>query len=106
MNGAVSADKAWTNINIQDILPTWQWWVESTGEKKLNVDFDYGSKLVNHDVNNNPITMPYTQVGAYEGGSSLVVYGDITGSISLHLYKTDLAGQRKLRGFHYFQEDL
>ena len=91
VDGAVSADKAWTNINIQDILPTWQWWVESTGEKKLNVDFDYGSKLVNHDVNDNPITMPYTQVGAYEGGSSLVVYGDITGSNSLHLYKTDLA---------------
>ena len=91
VDGAVSADKAWTNINIQDILPTWQWWVESTDDKKLEVDFDYGSKLVNHDVNDKPITMPYTQVGAYEGGSSLVVYGDITGSNSLHLYKTDLA---------------
>mgnify|MGYP001851646917 CR=1 FL=1 len=91
VDGKVSADKAWTNINIQDILPTWQWWMESTDDKKLEVDFDYGSALTNNDKYGNPMTMPYTQVGAYTGGSSLVVYGDITGSNSLHLYKTDLA---------------
>ena len=33
VDGDVSADKAWTNINIQDILPTWQWWIESEGQK-------------------------------------------------------------------------
>ena len=91
VDGKVSADKAWTNINIQDILPTWQWWMDSTDDKKLEVDFDYGSALTNNDKYGNPMTMPYTQVGAYTGGSSLVVYGDITGSNSLHLYKTDLA---------------
>lgn len=91
VDGEVSADKAWTNINIQDILPSWQWWMESTDDKKLEVDFDYGSALTNNDKYGNPMEMPYTQVGAYEGGSSLVVYGDITGSNSLHLYKTDLA---------------
>ena len=91
VDGKVSADKAWTNINIQDILPTWQWWMESTDDKKLEVDFDYGSALTNNDKYGKPMTMPYTQVGAYTGGSSLVVYGDITGSNSLHLYKTDLA---------------
>ncbi len=91
VDGKVSADKAWTNINIQDILPSWQWWVDSTDDNKLEVDFDYGSALTNNDKYGNPMTMPYTQVGAYTGGSSLVVYGDITGSNSLHLYKTDLA---------------
>ena len=90
VEGKVSADKAWTNINIQDILPTWQWWVESTNINKLSVDFDYGDKLVNHNTANQPITLPYTQVGAYNGGSSLVVYGNINASNSLHLYKTDL----------------
>ena len=90
VDGDVSADKAWTNINIQDILPTWQWWIESEGQKKLEADFDYGDALTNYDKDKQPMTMPYTQVGAYEGGSSLVVYGSIDKANSLHLYKTDL----------------
>ena len=36
------------------------------------------------------MTLPYTQVGAYEGGSSLVVYGDVDAKNKLHLFKTDL----------------
>ena len=31
-NGEVSSDEEWSNINIQDILPTWQWWIDSEGE--------------------------------------------------------------------------
>ena len=89
-NGEVSADKEWTNINIQDILPSWQWWVESSDDTKLSADFDYGAKLVNNDKNGTPMESAYTQVGAYDGGSSLVVYGNLTGTDSLHLYKTDL----------------
>lgn len=27
VNGEVSSNSEWSNINIQDILPTWQWWV-------------------------------------------------------------------------------
>ena len=34
-NGTVSKDEEWTNINIQDILPTWQWWITSTDDTKL-----------------------------------------------------------------------
>ncbi len=89
-NGEVSADKEWTNINIQDILPSWQWWMDSSDDTKLSADFDYGAKLVNKDKNGNPMESAYTQVGAYDGGSSLVVYGNLTGTDSLHLYKTDL----------------
>ncbi|MBM6920958.1 FIVAR domain-containing protein [Phocea massiliensis] len=89
-NGEVSADKEWTNINIQDILPSWQWWMDSSDDTKLSADFDYGAKLVNNDKNGTPMESAYTQVGAYDGGSSLVVYGNLTGTDSLHLYKTDL----------------
>ena len=36
------------------------------------------------------MTLPYTQIGAYEGGSSLAVYGDVDAKNTLHLFKTDL----------------
>ena len=32
VDGAVSADEEWTNMNLQDILPTWQWWIDTTGQ--------------------------------------------------------------------------
>lgn len=89
-NGAVSKDEEWTNINIQDILPTWQWWITSTDDTKLTADFDYGTKYVCNDASGNAKTLPYTQVGAYDGGSSLVLYGELSGSDTMHLYKTDL----------------
>lgn len=89
VDGAVSRDEEWSNINIQDILPSWQWWMESEGQK-LGVDFDYGVKEERADLNSQRISTPYTQVGAYNGGSSLVVYGDIDAENFLHLYKTDL----------------
>ena len=90
VNGEVSSDEEWSNINIQDILPTWQWWIDSEGDSKLSADFDYGSKEVRKDVSGKDMTLPYTQVGAYEGGSSLVVYGDVDAKNKLHLFKTDL----------------
>lgn len=89
-NGQVSKDEEWTNINIQDILPTWQWWMESTDETKLTPAFDYGEKYTENDASGNAKTLPYTQVGAYDGGSSLVLYGNLTGADTMHLYKTDL----------------
>lgn len=52
-NGAVSKDEEWTNINIQDILPTWQWWITSTDDTKLTADFDYGTKYVCNDASGN-----------------------------------------------------
>ncbi len=61
-----------------------------TDGTRLGVDFDYGVKDARADVNSKPIDMPYTQVGAFDGGSSLVVYGDIDAKNTLHLYKTDL----------------
>ncbi|MCI9274052.1 MAG: hypothetical protein HFE39_08905 [Clostridiales bacterium] len=89
-NGSVGNDDQWANINIQDILPTWQWWMETEGTK-LKVDFDYGPKEIRFDKNGNQMTLPYTQIGAYKGGSSLAVYGKMDAENFLRLYKTDLS---------------
>ncbi|MCI6728895.1 MAG: discoidin domain-containing protein, partial [Clostridiales bacterium] len=93
VNGEVSKDEEWTNINIQEMMPTWQWWFESTDETKLTADFDYGTALVNLNVDGSEKEMEYTQTGAYNGGSSLVVYGNLSGTDTMHLYKTDLEVQ-------------
>lgn len=91
IDGEVSSDEEWSNINIQDILPTWQWWIDAgEGSEKLSADFDYGPKEVRKDKDGADMTLPYTQVGAYEGGNSLVVYGDIDSRNEMHLFKTDL----------------
>ena len=90
VDGAVSKDEEWTNINIQEQMPTWQWWFESTDSTKLHADFDYGSKLVNKTVTGAVKTMDYDQIGAWNGGSSLAVYGKLSGTDTMHLYKTDL----------------
>ncbi len=88
-NGSVSRDEKWTNMVLQSLLPSWQWWIDAEGNR-LNVDFDYGSKEVRKDINNQIFPLPYAQQGAYDGGNSLVLYGDLDGKNTLHLYKTDL----------------
>lgn len=89
-NGTLTNDEDWTNITVQDILPTWQWWVSvpeaAEGEEayaKLGVDFDYGEKYYTR-------ALDYTHVGAYNGGSSLVVAGDLEAENLVRLYKTEL----------------
>ncbi len=90
-DGKVSSDAEWSNINVQDIPVTWQWWIDhAEGKAPLHADFDYGAKETRKEVDGKAKAMPFQQVGAYEGGSSLVVYGDIAGKNTLHLYKTDL----------------
>ena len=81
VDGQVSNDNEWSNINIQDILPTWQWWIETEGTR-LDVDFDYGEKY-------SP-AFELNQVGGYNGGSSLVVKGKLDAENTLRLYKTNL----------------
>ncbi|MEH7012356.1 endo-beta-N-acetylglucosaminidase [Neobacillus niacini] len=81
VDGKVSNDNEWANINIQDILPTWQWWIDTKGTR-LKLDFDYGEKYnAGHD---------YTQLGGYNGGSSLAIYGDLDTTNFVRLYKTKL----------------
>ncbi|WP_062110097.1 endo-beta-N-acetylglucosaminidase [Bacillus niameyensis] len=87
--GTVATDEEWTNINIQDILPSWQWWIDSEGTK-LKADFDYGAKLERKNLAGNLLEQPFETIGAYNGGSSLVMYGRLDAKNTLHLYKTDL----------------
>lgn len=92
-NGEISNDKEWSNINIQSTLPTWQWWFDGTD--KLKADFDYGNELKKTKKDKTEGTWDYSQIGGYEGGSSLVVYGDTTPKEGqknsfLHLYKTEI----------------
>ena len=82
-DGKVSNNSPWSNINVQDILPTWQWWIETESENRLDMDFDYGSQYnAGYD---------YTQVGGYEGSSSLAIFGIVDAKSDIHLYKTELA---------------
>ena len=83
-NGEVSNDHEWSNINDQDILPTWQWWYETSdgSEATLNFDFDYGAKY-------NP-AFELNQIGGYDGSSSLVAKGPMSAEHFLRLYKTKM----------------
>ena len=84
VDGKVSNDSEWSNINDQDILPTWQWWYETAdgSEATLNFDFDYGKEY-------NP-AFELNQIGGYDGGSSLVAKGPLSAEHLLRLYKTKL----------------
>ncbi len=42
-NGEISNSHEWANLNLQDILPTWQFWFETAGSK-LGAEFDYGTQ--------------------------------------------------------------
>lgn len=85
VNGSVSNEDEWSNMSLQDIPVTWQWWQDTTGNK-LTVDFDYGPEY-NIDSTER---YDYKQIGAYQGGSSLVVNGKLDAENFLRLYKTDL----------------
>lgn len=92
LNGKVSRNLEWSNMNLQDYLPTWQWWVETSGTP-LTLDWDYGSKQEKRLVDGSMGKFDYTQMGAYNGGSSLVMYGSLKANKAqtIHLYKTELS---------------
>ncbi|WP_106766370.1 endo-beta-N-acetylglucosaminidase [Paenibacillus faecalis] len=83
VNGKISNDEEWSNMNLQDILPTWQWWIDTEGTR-LQADFDYGDAVEKGD------KFTYESIGGYKGGSSLVVNGTLDAKNFLRLYKTDL----------------
>lgn len=81
--GERTSDQQWGNINLRDILPTWQWWIDADSDP-LQADFDYGK-----DYEAVP-RFKYTKVGGYEGGDSLVLSGKLSNDNTIRLYKTDL----------------
>lgn len=62
----------WNNIALQDILPTWRWWIESSGSN-LNVNYDFND--------------------AFYGGNSIKINGNLTSDNHIKLYKTKLEVQ-------------
>jgi endo-beta-N-acetylglucosaminidase D len=81
--GAQTSDQQWGNINLQDVLPTWQWWIDADSDP-LQADFDYGKDYAAAP------RFQYQKVGAYEGGNSLVLSGKLSSDNTIRLYKTDL----------------
>ncbi|NGZ75051.1 endo-beta-N-acetylglucosaminidase [Saccharibacillus alkalitolerans] len=84
VNGKVSNGEEWSNMSLQDILPSWQWWQETDGSR-LDVAFDYGRQYETGGRFDHPL------IGAYEGGSSLALRGKLDAETFLRLYKTDLS---------------
>ena len=83
--GVVNNSSEWSNLSMQDIPVTWQWWQDTTGNR-LTVDHDYGTEYKLDGTR-----YDYTQLGGYEGGSSLVAHGDLSADVFLRLFKTELA---------------
>ncbi len=69
VNGSQSSLGEWTNLSLQDFLPTWRWIVESAGTK-LTPALDFGD--------------------AYYGGASLRVTGTLSSPNVVKLYQTNL----------------
>ena len=88
VDGEVLRELEWSNLNLQDILPTWQWWIEALegDEVTLDMEYDYGTEYTRVQGE-----FPYTQIGAYNGGNSIVIYGDLSSSQLVNLYKTELS---------------
>ncbi len=83
----------WTDIGAQSILPSWQWWVDTEGNRPA-VDYDHGPGTPRRDASGLVVDPPFAAVGGWRGGSSLVVHGDITSPAVLRLFRTDLAVAR------------
>lgn len=87
IDGVVSNNEEWSNISLQDIPVSWQWWQDTSGSR-LTVDFDYGPEYEMTENTKNRFN--YQKIGAYNGGSSLAVNGNLNAENFLRLYKTDL----------------
>ena len=81
-DGVKVSSAEWVNIGVQDLPVTWQWWFE--GDGALQADYDYGVDAVSAP------RFSYEPVGAFEGGSSLVIEGALDGDARLRLFRTEL----------------
>lgn len=75
--GEVTFDHKWHNLNTQDIMPTWRWWITDAQDK---VDASSYASLIKADL---------TFDDAYFGGSCLSLHGQTPAS-RVKLFKTML----------------
>jgi endo-beta-N-acetylglucosaminidase D len=80
IDGVRQGTRPWFNMGIQDLLPTWQWWMEPM-HRALDRSAQHYA----------PLTVQYDQALAFDGGASLHITGSLHESVALRLYKTKLA---------------
>lgn len=75
VNGINKGTQDWYHQGMQDILPTWRWWVDVAAENKTHISFHF------------------TWDDAYNVGSSLEVNGMLAANVDYltRLYKTKIA---------------
>lgn len=71
-NGVTTFDHKWYNIGMQDLLPTWRWWIDNGDGATIPTD---------------PINCDFTFDDAYYGGSCLKIHG-ATAKSNLRLFNT------------------
>lgn len=73
VNGEKRGTQDWYHRGMQNILPTWRWWVETSSSDKLNFELNWDD--------------------AYNFGTSVVVSGSMTANADhlTRLYKTNIA---------------
>lgn len=84
-NGNLTNQAEWNHAGVQDILPTWQWWIQ-----RFDTD---GQPIVESDpVSARPLKPSFDYMTAYDGGSSLKVTGQLAAgsTTELRLFKTKL----------------
>jgi endo-beta-N-acetylglucosaminidase D len=79
--GKQVAQQAWNNASIQDILPTWQWWIQCNDKQEQQLPVPDRSLTIDYDVTT-----------AYDGGSSLKITGTLKpeNKTEIRLFKTAL----------------
>jgi endo-beta-N-acetylglucosaminidase D len=82
IDGMPVSDEPWFNLGIQDLLPTWQWWVEPIAGALASPGQD-AARMLSAD---------YDQAIAFHGGASLHLHGALEPGkgAQIRLYKTAL----------------
>lgn len=85
VNGEVANESEWKNAGIQDLLPSWQWWIH-------RFDADNQPIEETRPVPERPLVPSFDYETAFDGGSSLKIAGDLIPTIKteLRLFKTKL----------------
>ncbi|WP_156896584.1 endo-beta-N-acetylglucosaminidase, partial [Helcococcus sueciensis] len=68
-NGEMSRDYDWNARGVSEVLPTWRWWIQTTGTR-LQAKYDYSD--------------------AYYGGNSIKFHGALNAENQINLYSTKL----------------
>jgi endo-beta-N-acetylglucosaminidase D len=84
IDGAKASNLPWFNMGIQDLLPTWQWWMEP-----ISAPLDRSLSRFE------PLDVRYDKELAFHGGSSLHISGKLLsgGGVALRLFKMKLPMQ-------------